>query len=155
MWLLVILIVVHGLGGCTIVSEADTPMDRYLEIIAGIDELTPPELRDYYTRTVREYEESQYPETALRLGYLLSRPDLPLRNLANSRVMLNSLPPDFEPLRSLLLKQLDLIARLDHAEDRILQLEGQNDALRSQLDALRAIEEDLTQGQADIEELSQ
>ncbi len=115
--------------------------------------------------TVARYrEQATDDETRLRLAYLLSRPRMPVQELTESRTLLAGIGADsvYASLADLVARELMLITELsasqqqtDELQGRVRDLETQVANLQTQLDALKAIETDLTEDQKNTEELPQ
>jgi hypothetical protein len=91
---------------------------------------------------IQQYEESPDDEARLRLAYLLSRPDPSMQQLTRGREVLAEIEADSEnaPLRDMLDRELALLMELQRAQGRVLELQAQ-------LEALKAIETEITESQ--------
>lgn len=153
-----ILLAALTLAGCAALTPpAPAPADcgcasleawvAYVNHVDGLDETG---LMQEYALTLERYRAEPDDATRLRLSYLLSRSQLPERDVAMSQVLLTQIPADspYAPLRTLLAQQIALMIDLQGARQ-------QSQQLRAQLEALKGIDTDMTRGQEEIEELSQ
>jgi len=153
-----ILLAALSLAGCAaLTGPAPAPTDcgcatveawvAYVKHVDGLDEAG---LTQEYALTLERYRAEPDDATRLRLSYLLSRPQLPERNVTMSQVLLSQVPADsaYAPLRALLAQETALMIDLEGARQQAQQL-------RAQLEALKGIDTDMSRGQDEIEELSQ
>jgi hypothetical protein len=127
---------------CTSVAE-------WVAFVDHVDGLDETGLVEEYATTLARYQQAPDDAERMRLSYLLSRPQLPMRDIGASQVLLTQISADspYAPLRDLLAQETALQIDLQAAREQAHQL-------RTQLEALKGIDTDLTRGQEEIEELS-
>lgn len=153
-----ILLVAATLAGCAALAPpAAAPADCGCASVADwvaymdhVDTLDETGLMEEYALTLERYRVQPDDADRLRLSYLLSRPQLPERDVGMSQVLLTQIPADsaYAPLRTLMAQETALMIDLEAARQ-------QSQQLRAQLEALKGIDADMTRGQEEIEELSQ
>lgn len=125
-------------------------LEDWLLFVGRIVTLSGLELAGERDRVLIQHRERPSNGSRLALGYLLSRPDLLVRDVARSRALLAEIDSGsaYAPSRDLLMRELAMIGE-------IAELKTQTTHLQSQLDALKAIEADLSENQKDLEEIQQ
>lgn len=154
----VIALAIAVLGGCTAMapsgpSPAPCPRPSLADWVAfvdRVDRLDAAGLVDEYTITTERLGDLPRDADRLRLSYLLSRPELPMRDVARSETLLAQISSesDYAPYRDLMIRELAMANELRAAQKSAQEL-------RTQLEALKGIDTDLTRGQEEIEELTQ
>lgn len=127
----------------------DTDLQAWLGFAAGANALTPAELATRRRSAGERFRHTANADDRLRFAYLLSRPAPTGQNLDRSRELLLALPAQhrYAPLRDLILRELDLTVNLSSARNKVR-------AQQAQLEALKAIEADLTENQKELEQLA-
>jgi hypothetical protein len=132
------------LAGCVGSSLRPAPWPDY----AGqLDLANPAAVQAARESAQQQYAASPDDETRLRLAYLLSRPDPSMQQLLRGREVLAEIEADSDhaPLRDMLDRELALLMDLQRARGRVLELQAQ-------LEALKAIETEITERQQDRQE---
>jgi hypothetical protein len=138
------------LAGCTTLDWTTQPRpEEWVAFMARVNALDAAALDAEYRKTQAELGVAAEADDRLRLAYLLSRPALTARDPAESRKLLSGIPSEsaYAPIRDLMMHELAQLEALDRARLRVRELE-------SQLDALKSIDAELTEEQAELEELS-
>lgn len=152
-----IVLVFAALFGCSAVPPREahsvcvtSELGDWLAFMNQIDDLDETALMDEYRSVLQRLLVLSDDADRLRLSYLLSRPGLPVRNVDQSRALVAEVDPEGAcgPYRDLMSRE---IARGDDLES----IRRSARELRSQLEALKGIDTDLTRGQQELEELSQ
>jgi hypothetical protein len=127
---------------------------EFTERVNGLDEAALALERD---AALARYDAGADDGVRLRLAYLMTRRQPIRRDLDASRELLAAIDGASEEaaLRDLLKGQLDAQLALDDTRTQVRQLEGKIAELQGQLEALRAIEADLTEGRRYRESRSQ
>lgn len=127
-----------------------TALESWLHFVGRIETLGALELASERDRVLIEHRQQPSDGSRLALGFLLSRPQVLVHDVDKSRALLAEIDASgaYAPIRDLLLRELATI-------DEVAALKVEIAHLRSQLDALRAIETDLTENQKEIEEVRQ
>ena len=127
-----------------------TALVEWLRFMVRIETLNALELAGERDRVFVEHQEQPSDGNRLALGYLLSRPQPLVRDVDKSRMFLAEIDSSgaYAPVRDLLLREQMMI-------DEIADLHAQVAHLQSQLEALKAIETDLTENQKELEDVPQ
>lgn len=167
------------LVGCLCLAACQAaPPERpdWSEFAAWVDHMDPSQLQMARDEAIQRYTVEPSDANRLRAGYVLSRAEASLAQLEQSRDILAQISADSElaPLRDLLNTEIRLMRALRLAElrdleqsvrekelrDRAEALEARNAALQSEindlrtrLDALKAIEEDVAENQKQADEM--
>jgi hypothetical protein len=130
--------------------DAIVGFNDWLAFVASANDLTPDELDVERADASSQYRHQPSDDIRLRLAYLVSRPPSAEQDLEQGRAILAEIDPGSPnaPLRDLVAHELALLAELNAARQRVNELQAQ-------LDALKAIETDLTENQRIIEDRSQ
>jgi hypothetical protein len=137
-------------GCAAIASWTATPrLDDWLTFVNHVNGLDTAELIDEYSVARNRLRGQRRDVDRLRLSYLLSRPNLPMQDISKSQILLAEIGSDssYAPYRDLVARELVLLIDLQAAQRSAQELQ-------TQLETLKGIDTDLTQGQAEIEELS-
>ncbi len=144
-------VVMLALAGC--VATGPWPhhpqLDDWVAFRNRVDGLDGAALLTEYEAASEQLREQPGDSVRLHLSYLLSRPNLPMRDMSKSQALLAEISPDsvYAPFRDLLAREFVLQIELETARKEVQEL-------RAQLEALKGIDADLSEGQAEIEELS-
>jgi len=144
-------VVVLGLAGC--VATGPWPyrsqLDDWVAFRNRVDSFGGAALVTEYEAASEQLRERPGDSVRLHLSYLLSRPDLPMRDMSKSQALLAEINPDstYAPIRDLLAREFVLQIELETARKNVRDL-------HAQLEALKGIDADLSEGQTEIEELS-
>lgn len=132
------------LTGCQATPPEKTDWFAYTDRIDGMD---PAAVRAQRESMMRQYEFEADDETRMRLGYVLSRPDPSLQQLAQGREILAEISDasDLAPLRDLLDREIALLIEIQQQRGQILELQAQ-------LEALKAIEAEMIESRQSMEE---
>lgn len=162
------------LVGCQVAPPPeDTDWSQWRVRVDGMDAVT---LRHEREQAMQQYSADPANRNRLRAGYALSRPDVSLAQLEQSRHILAQISADSElaPYRDLLDKEIELRMRLQRSQLRMqeLQLEVERltaesgelelriegllsriRALETQLEALKSIEEEMVETQQKTDDM--
>ena len=130
-------------------AEAVALVD-WLRFVGRLETLSTLELAGERDRIAIEHREQPSDGSRLALGYLLSRPQLLIRDIDRSRMLLAEIDTSsvYASVRDLLVRESAMI-------DKVAALEAHITRLQLQLDALKVIETDLTENQKELEEVPQ
>lgn len=139
--------IILTLIGC--VTTTSTSMN-WTQFTAGVSELGTAELVDVRDEAIKRYRAHPDDETRMRLSFILSLPDALTQDLAESDRLLTEIDSEsgVAPLRDALKREIALVVELQMAQRKIGELQ-------SRLEALKAIEADMTEDKKTIDELSQ
>jgi hypothetical protein len=127
-----------------------------------VDRMDAQQLQLERAAAMRQYLLQPTDANRLRAGYLLSRPEASLEQLAQSREILAEISADSQlaPMCGLLDAEIRRAMELQEAQGRVLKLRAKLEdlqarfgELQTQLDALKAIEEDMVESQQQADEM--
>lgn len=132
-----------------LMSQPPSNADRWISFVAEVETLEDSELSQKLreTRYNAEKNQLQTDEVAIYQAYLLSRPNTAIQDLPASRALLQQISPGspYATIKNGLIEQLNLRSDLILTQRK---LEG----TQAQLETLKAIDDDLTESQRQIEQ---
>lgn len=144
-------LVMLTLTGCAVMEpwRANPRLEDWVAFADRVNGLDAAELVNEYEIFNQRLQEQPGDADRLHLSYLLSRPGLPMQDIGKSQALLAEIGPDsvYAPYRNMLARELVLLLDLQAEQKRVREL-------HAQLEALKGIDADLSEGQAEIEELS-
>lgn len=125
------------LAGC---QTTPVPQDDWPAFTRAFDAMDRDGVNTAREAALVRYNSQPDDPARLRLAYVLSRPDVPLRQLERSREILAEIANDSPhvALRDALDREIRALSQLQRMHGRLLEVE-------SRLEALKAIEQDLNQ----------
>jgi len=121
----------------------------WIAFVDHVDGLEGDALTAEYTSTLQRFLARPGDVERLRLSYLLSQPLLPMRNVERSGILLQEIDPAgaCAPYAALSRRMLASMQDLESAQEALRKL-------KSQLETLKGIDADITDGQEEFEELT-
>ncbi|MCH9695222.1 MAG: hypothetical protein K0U72_12000 [Gammaproteobacteria bacterium] len=125
-------------------------LQQWMRQLIRIETLFGLELAGERDRLLVQHREHPTDGSRLALAYLLSRPQVLVHDMDRSRELLAEIDAGgaYAPVRDLLLREFAMV-------EEIAELQTQTSHLESQLEALKAIEADLSDNQQELEDLDQ
>lgn len=123
---------------------------EWMHYVENINTINPTQLTTVRDIALEDHHRQPNDESRLRLAYVVSRANVATQDLTKSRLLLAQIAPDsaYVPLRDMVLREIQLTAKLEETRQTI-------SALQTQLESLKAIETELKENQHDLDEAAQ
>lgn len=125
-----------------------------LAYFAKVDRMDRATLVNELAETRQAHEREPTDVHTLQLAYVLSRTLHGEQDLAASHALLKPLDQESWPVRNLLLREILLQSELYTSNQELKDLQSEVDGLKGRLDALKRIDEKLSEDQNDLEQIS-
>ena len=146
-----ILLLCLAASGCVTTNGWVTrpQLGDWLEFMEQVNGLDAQALEQEYAVALEGLGAGTEAADRLRLAYLLSRPGLASQDIHRAQLLLTEIPAEsaYAPIRDLMARELAQLVQLQAARERVQELE-------TQLENLKSIDTELTEVQAEMEELS-